>query len=84
MPNLIHIGLPKTATTTLQNNVFARQSRFAYLGKVQNNHPDPLVRELCTRVRLQDSLDYDASATRSILDELRARSDKAGDRRPFL
>ena len=84
MPNLIHIGLPKTATTTLQNNVFARQPRFTYLGKVQNNYPDHRVRELCTRVRLQDSLDYDANTTRSILDELRAHRDKVGDRRPFL
>jgi hypothetical protein len=39
---VIHIGLPKTATTTLQKRLFARHSEVLYLGRyVDDNASDP-------------------------------------------
>lgn len=32
-PGLIHIGLPKTATSTLQNHLFDRHDQVLYLGR---------------------------------------------------
>jgi hypothetical protein len=37
MREFIHIGFPKTATTTLQEQVFARQSAIANLGRPSEN-----------------------------------------------
>lgn len=38
--NVVHIGLPKTGSTTLQNTLFAEQQHFAYLGKSENLYRD--------------------------------------------
>jgi hypothetical protein len=84
MSNLIHVGLPKTATTTLQDHVFASQTRLNYLGKIGNAYADERARELVARVRLQDSLSYDPVRARSLVDDVRRRCEQVGDRRPLL
>ncbi len=73
-PNLVHIGLPKGASTTLQDRLFAPQERFLYLGRVKNGYRDPAVRELLERIAFPDSLDYDAGATAALLQSLRGRA----------
>src|SRR6188472_4404605 len=84
MVNLVHIGLAKTATTTLQNHVFTRQQRFRYLGKIANGYSDVLMSELVARVMRQDSLAYDAITAQSLLDTLRLHDERCGDLRPLL
>ena len=56
--NIVHVGLPKTGTTTLQHAVFPAQSRFNYIGKVNNCYSLDL-QELVERISFQDSLEYD-------------------------
>jgi len=70
--NLIHIGLPKTASTTLQDRLFSKQERFLYLGRIQNGYSDARIKELLERVAFQDSLEYDARAAESLVASLRA------------
>jgi len=71
--NLIHIGLPKTGTTTLQNAVFPRQTRFSYIGKI-NNRYSPELRDLVTRISFQDSLEYDPSVVEALAERQRDHS----------
>lgn len=79
--NLIHIGLPKTATTTIQNTVFSDQEKYHYLGKRNNSYQSDLARDLVSQVRLCDSLSYDAPHTESLL---RALSVENSEERPLL
>ena len=76
--NIVHIGLPKTASTTLQNRVFAAQDQFAYIGKTDNLYSD-LLREFISRISFQDSLDYDTAR----VDELVAAM-RNGQNKPVL
>ncbi len=64
--NIVHIGLPKTGTTTLQNALFAKQDQFAYIGKEQNLYTDTL-RDLINRISFQDSLDYDPAEVAALV-----------------
>lgn len=68
--NVIHIGLPKTASTTLQNRLFATQSKFAYVGRINNGYANEATRELIERVTIQDSLDYDHERTAALFRSL--------------
>jgi hypothetical protein len=56
--NIVHVGLPKTGTTTLQHAVFPAQHQFTYIGKINNCYPRDL-QELVERISFQDSLEYD-------------------------
>jgi hypothetical protein len=76
--NIVHIGLPKTGSTTLQNNAFAARRDFVYVGKYKNAHTDERGRELITRISTQDSLEYDPIRTAVLVDQLRV------DAKPFL
>src|SRR6185437_10859280 len=67
--NIVHIGLPKTGTTTLQHALFPAQQRFAYIGKVNNVYPKD-VHELIERIGFQDSLEYDSARTAALLAEI--------------
>ncbi len=80
--NLIHVGLAKAASTTLQNTVFAAQQHFAYVGKSRNRELDQPVQELIDRICFQDSLDYDAAAAASLLRSI--RQSMAAQTRPLL
>lgn len=80
--NLIHIGLAKAASTTLQDGLFARQGRYAYLGKVHNKYVAAGVRHLVERICYQDSLDYDREGMRSLVGAL--RRDMGVGERPLL
>lgn len=70
--NLIHVGLPKAASTSLQDNLFARQDRYAYFGKVRNRYVSAGVGELLGRISYHDSLDYDEHGAEALLQVLRA------------
>ena len=66
--NIIHIGLPKCASTTLQNRLFARQQAFSYVGWINKGHRnDESSKEMIARIAFQDSLDYDHAATEALL-----------------
>jgi len=80
--NLIHVGLPKAASTTLQDGLFSRQNRYAYFGKVHNHYVADGVRDLVARICYQDSLDFDREGTRSLVGALR-RDLRVGER-PIL
>ena len=68
--NLIHIGLPKAASTTLQNRLFATHRHFAYVGPIDNGYRNVRTRELIERLAIQDSLDYDHADTDALLRSL--------------
>jgi hypothetical protein len=78
--NVIHIGLPRTGNTTLQNSIYARQQRLFYIGKRDDAYPDANVRDLVHRICLQDSLVYDAQRTKALLQSICA----AAASRPIL
>jgi hypothetical protein len=80
--NLIHIGLPKTASTTLQDRLFSKQDRFAYLGRFQNGYLNQTTKELLERLTFEDSLEYDQSIMNALLQ--RARSEMRISSRPIL
>lgn len=72
--NLIHIGLPKAASTTLQNAAFISQQHFAYFGKAYHRELDGDLQQLIERISRQDARSYDAIAMRNLFHELRTRS----------
>lgn len=80
--NLIHVGLPKAASTTLQNTIFVGQRDFCYIGPFNNlsnsTFPDRRAEELVMRISFEDSLVYDPTRTEALREELRQGS------RPFL
>ncbi len=83
--NVIHIGLPKCASTTLQDRLFAPQKRFLYLGRIKNGYRDAQTRELFERITFQDSLDYDAGAAAALLRSLCEKVDgPVPSQRPVL
>jgi hypothetical protein len=63
----VHIGLPKTATTTLQQKVFANHTGMHYLGP-RANYPefDEVMRDLC----YADSLNYDVGPSMDVVQKL--------------
>lgn len=82
--NLIHIGLPKAASTTLQNNIFRAQERFVNFGKVNNTYQNEIVHDLIRRIRYQDSIAYDAKSVEGLVNQLRLGLAAEGDGRPLL
>jgi hypothetical protein len=65
--NMVHIGLPKAASTTLQNRLFANQPHYAYVGRIDNSYRNERTRELIERITFQDSLEYDHGAAQALL-----------------
>lgn len=61
---VIHAGFAKTATTTLQQGVFARHGQIHYLGVPS---PDPALDRLLRRVPSEDSTRFDQAAARALL-----------------
>lgn len=57
----VQIGLPKTATTTLQRGLFANHSEIVFLGKRAGHRPDPLLRRCSSEAafRLGNQLFWD-------------------------
>jgi hypothetical protein len=75
----VHIGLPKTATTTLQQRVFAAHPGILYLGpRADHRELDQVMSALCSA----DSLKYDATGSLEIVDRL--LSSPQGGEKPFV
>lgn len=55
LPLVIHVGFPKTATTTLQNHLFSTHSQILYLGKP---YADPRLEEAIHHLMMTDTIDY--------------------------
>jgi len=68
--NVVHIGLPKTATTTLQNRLFSEIQDFAYVGRINNGYSNADTRELIERITNQDSLEYKSDRAAALLRSL--------------
>ena len=56
-PVIIHVGLPKTATTTLQMRVFPKHEELFYLGGQEYKHE--AIRHAIGAISLEDRLQYD-------------------------
>lgn len=75
----VHVGLPKTATTTLQQRVFAAHPGILYLGpRAEHRELDRVMSALCSA----DSLKYDATGSLEIVDRLLS-SPQEGEK-PFV
>jgi hypothetical protein len=61
---VIHPGFAKTATTSLQQGVFARHPQIHYLGVPA---PDPALDALLRRIPREDSTRFDLEAARAAL-----------------
>ena len=61
-PTFLHIGLPKTGTTSLQGNLFSRHSGLAYVGKPLL-HDDPEMRTSMRSLVEAPAREFDAAAT---------------------
>src|SRR3954469_23917647 len=68
--NVVHVGLPKTASTTLQDRLFAAQNAFAYVGRIGNGYRNVGAKELIERITTEDSVDYDEDAIAALLRSL--------------
>src|SRR5262245_7382300 len=69
--NLIHIGLPKTASTNLQDRLFSQQDKFLYLGRFKNGYLNDTTKEIIERLTFEDSLEYDQTLMDSLLQRAR-------------
>jgi len=75
----VHIGLPKTATTTLQQKVFPAHPGIRYLGpRAEYPELDQAMSALCSA----DSLNYDAATGLEVVDRL--MSSPLGGERPVV
>ncbi len=79
----LHIGMPRTGTTTLQTRLYPEHSQIFYLGKFY--HPLPLflnrqVEDLLTQIRDQHLGEQQLSALRSQFETLTAPGLEAGKR----
>jgi len=64
LPVVVHIGFPKTGTTTHQKHLFAKHSQVSYLGKPYES--DMLKGEIL-RLVMEESLTYDSTALKKYL-----------------
>jgi hypothetical protein len=60
----VHVGFPKTGTTTLQKHLFSRHSQILYLGKPYN---DDALKTQMHRLIMQESLVYDPAELKELL-----------------
>lgn len=71
----IHIGFPKTGTTTQQKHLFANHSQVSYLGKPYEN--DVLKKEILKLV-MEESLTYDPTVLKEYLAQQAAKKNNRG------
>lgn len=81
LENIIHIGLPKTGSTTLQNVVFANLNSYLYIGKHKNNFSNIFAKEIVARIARSDSLEYDEEHILRLVEKIRY---DYGNTLPFL
>jgi len=68
---IIHLGMPKTATTAFQNLLFARHSQVHYLGKfAEKDVPKPVHTALLMRQRRPKPVEYDGILSADLGDQL--------------
>ena len=75
----LHIGLPKTGTTSLQSNLFARHSQLTYAGKPKVHH-DPAQLRLLRPIVEHPPEQFDANFERYRQEEVIPFLEAAGDR----
>ena len=63
---ILHVGIIKTATTTLQNHLFSKHSQILCLGKPYLND---CVRGFLRRICTLDGLDYDIEKEKVIFEK---------------
>ena len=76
----LHVGLPKTGTTTLQQGFFDRHQDVCNLGKPFH---DSRIQELVANINIDDGIDYDPNRARALFDEV-VLPHLHGDRLPVL
>jgi len=73
----IHIGAPRTATTTLQQALFSKHSQISYIGKpYRKDDPDAdtarrgrLLYDLFCPIWTCDSVEYEPKAAKAVFEE---------------
>ncbi len=70
MNGCLHIGFPKTGTTTLQKHLFAKHSQVVYLGKPYRNE---WLKEKMHALIKQDSSNYDPSELAKYISNMRQK-----------
>lgn len=81
LPAAIHIGFPKTGTTTHQNHLFSKHSQILYLGKPYRD--EHLQREMHHLIK-QESTTYRSSALQDYLDKLETGEPDRGKRKKIV
>lgn len=81
LPFVVHVGFPKTGTTTHQKHLFAKHSQVSYLGKPYEN--DILKGEIL-RLVMEESLTYDPAALKKYLLQLNAGKGNSGKKLAVL
>ncbi|UCH95033.1 MAG: sulfotransferase [Candidatus Aminicenantes bacterium] len=71
----VHIGFPKTGTTTQQKHLFAKHSQVSYLGKPYEN--EVLKKEILKLV-MEESLTYDPTILKEYLVQQAAKENNQG------
>lgn len=75
---VFHVGLPKTGTTTYQQEIFSKLPDIAYLGKTKaviKNQTEPfeiLKRRFIFAITQKDGVEFDKNSTRDIANEILA------------
>ena len=75
MTTILHVGSPKSGTTTLQENVLAHLDGIVYLGKP---FPTPEMRQDIEYVKRYDASDFSLERLKSFVAEHRATAEAAG------
>ena len=63
----VHIGLPKTGTTTLQKHLFEKHPDVTFLGLFGHKYRDPRLEQLVSSIRLDPAGRYNADLSRELL-----------------
>ncbi len=78
-PLIVHVGYPKTATTTFQKNVFPHHPDIEYLGKFIPSYDfaDPTLKRELDSLLFSDRLNYPGTGNlRQTVDSLRAKTSR--------
>ena len=71
----VHIGFPKTGTTTQQKHLFNRHTQVAYLGKP---YPDEILKNEIIKLVMEESLTYNGSVLKEYVARQAAKEDNGG------
>jgi hypothetical protein len=81
LPVAVHIGFPKTGTTTHQKHLFAKHAQVSYLGKP---YESDILKGEVLRLVMEESLTYDPAALKKHLVQPDAKERNSGKKLAVL